>query len=86
MKIVYGKQFLHSAGLLPRHLQKKLDTLVSLLELDAFHPLLHTKPLAGELKGWFSFRITRDWRAIFYFMNERTIQLSEVAHRKDIYR
>ena len=86
MKVVYGKQFLHSAELLPRHLQRKLDEFALLLEGDPFHPLLHTKPLVGELKGWFSFRITRDWRVIFYFIDEHTIQLLKVAHRKDIYR
>lgn len=86
MRVIYGKWFFRSAELLPPHLQRKLDDLIYFLESDPFHHLLHTKPLAGELKSLFSFRITRDWRVIFYFIDDHAIQLLKVAHRKDIYR
>src|SRR3990167_8380347 len=51
-----------------------------------FHQLLHAKSLTGSLAGFYSFRITRDWRVIFQFVNPQTIKLIEAAHRKDIYR
>lgn len=83
--IIYGQQFLESARKLPEAKQKKLIKLVSVLQHNPFHPLLHAKSLAGELAGLYSFRITRDWRVIFQFIETDTIRLIEVGHRKDIY-
>ena len=86
MKIVYSKDFVKLASKLPKQIQSKLDGLVGLLAQDPFHPLLHSKPLSRELSMTYSFRITRDWRAIYYFENTETIKLLKVGNRKDIYR
>lgn len=84
--VVYGNNFLKSAAKLPPFQQEKLANLIEVLKSQPFSSLLHTKPLAGELAGYFSFRITCEWRVIFQFLNPRTIQLINVAHRKNIYR
>ena len=84
--IVYSSNFLISAERLPRNIRRKLARLIILLQKKPFFSLLHTKPLSGELAGLFSFRITRDWRVMFQFLNPRAIQLLRVAHRKDMYR
>lgn len=86
MKIVYGDAFLKSAAKLPIAQQRKLDSLVSLCTDNPFNSKLHTKRLTGSLKGFLSFRITRDWRVVFQFLDAETIQLLRVAHRRDIYR
>jgi len=86
MRIVYSNDFLKSAKRLPKPIQKKLADSLEILQNNPFHPKIHTKPLVGRLKGFYSFRITRDWRVIFIFLNSETISLIEVAHRKDIYR
>lgn len=86
MQIVYDKGFLKGIKILPKNIQEKLAYLLELLQKNPFAPLLHTKRLSGELAGMFSFRITRDWRVIFYFQDPEIIQLLKVAHRKDIYR
>jgi len=83
--VVYGKAFLKSARKLPSHQQKKLADIIPTLQKNPFHPVLHTKPLSGPLSGLYSFRITRDWRVIFQFVNTDTIKLLLVGHRKDIY-
>ena len=83
--IVYGKSFLKSAGRLPSSQQKKLADLIPVLQKNPFHPLLHTKSLSGSLSGLYSFRITRDWRVIFQFVDTNTLKLLLVGHRKDIY-
>lgn len=44
---------------------------------------LHTKRIK-ELKGVYSFRITRRYRVLFYFRNDDAIFFS-IGHRKDIY-
>jgi len=86
MKIVYSDAFLKSAAKLPLNKQKKLDQLLTMCAENPFDPRLHTKRLVGSLHGFLSFRITRDWRALFQFNNADTIQMLRVAHRKDIYR
>jgi len=85
MTITYGKSFLKSAKKLPFQQQKKLADLISLLQKNPFNSLLHTKSLSGPLSGLYSFKITRDWRVIFQFLDENTIKLLLVGHRKDIY-
>jgi addiction module RelE/StbE family toxin len=86
MRLVYSKDFLKQAAKLPKEAQRKLDKLIGLLASDPFHPLLHSKPLSGELSMTYSFRITRDWRVIFYFEDKETIKLLKVGNRKDVYR
>ncbi len=83
--VVYGKSFLRSARKLPSLQQKKLANLIFTLQKNPFHPSLHTKSLSGHLSGLYSFRITRDWRVIFQFVDTNTIKLLLVGHRKDIY-
>lgn len=86
MKIIYSKDFIKSAKSISRPLQRKLSILLELLKENPFHSKLHTKPLIGELRGFYSFRITRDWRVIFKFFDFETIFLIDVNHRKDIYK
>lgn len=86
IRVVYGGDFLKLARRLNKKLQKKLANSIITLRRNPFNSSLHTKNLSGKLSGFFSFRITRDWRVIFQFLDSETVRLVEVAHRKDIYR
>ncbi|MBU4332505.1 type II toxin-antitoxin system YoeB family toxin [Patescibacteria group bacterium] len=86
VKLVYGKKFLKSAKKLPKEQREKLAELLEVFENNPFNPILHSKALARELIGFYSFRITRDWRVIFRFITAFEIQLIIAGHRKDIYR
>jgi len=86
MKIVYDKLFLKQASKLPKQTSEKLADLLLIFEENPFSAFLHTKQLSGKLNGFFSFRITRNWRVTFQFNDSHTIQLLDVKHRKDIYR
>jgi len=86
LKIVYHSHFLKSARKLPQAQRLKLSTLIEHLQKNPYNPLLHTKHLSSPLLGLLSFRITRDWRVIFRFIDESTVQLIDTAHRRDIYR
>lgn len=86
IKIIYGNPFIKSAKKLPVELQKKLASLLEILSINPFHPQLRSKPLTGELTGFYSFRITREYRVIFQFIQVDEIKLIKVGHRKDIYR
>lgn len=86
IEIVYHSQFLKDVRKLPKAQRIKLASLVDLLQINPYNPLLHTKHLSTPLLGLLSFRITRDWRVLFRFVNENTIQLVGVSHRSDAYR
>ena len=86
LEIVFHSQFERGARGLPELQQRKLAALIERLRKDPYDSLLHTKRLSPPLIGLFSFRITRDWRVLFRFVDERTIQLTQVAHRGDVYR
>jgi addiction module RelE/StbE family toxin len=81
--IVYGGVFVRSARKLPKKLKIKLAKLITLLQNNQS---LHTKYLSGKLAGLLSFRVTRDWRVVFKFIDSDRIQLIEIANRKDIYK
>ncbi|MFH1253670.1 MAG: hypothetical protein V1664_05100 [Candidatus Uhrbacteria bacterium] len=84
--LVYHQDFLSSIKKLPLSQKRKLTKLLEIVSSNPFHSLLHTKRLSGELTGILSFRISRDWRVLFRFLDHETIQLLIAAHRKDIYR
>ncbi len=86
MQLVYSAGFLKSLSRFPDKIQKKTASLLMILQNNPFHPLLHTKKLTGALAGFFSFRITRDYRIIFEFADPNTIRLIRAANRKEIYR
>lgn len=84
--LVYTNSFLKSARELPKPQQNKLAELLEILQEKPFGPKLHTKSLTGPLTGFYSFRITRDWRVIFQFLTPDKIKVIELGHRKDIYK
>lgn len=86
IEILYGSRFWKQARTLPKAQQEKLALLIPLLQNNPFDSLLHTKRLDPPLDGTLAFRITRDWRVQFRFIDGTSIQLMNVKHRKDIYR
>lgn len=71
ISLIYSKDFLKSVRKLPKNLQVKLSKQLELIQQNPFHSLSHTKSLTGQLVGFYSFRITRDWRVIFNFKVQR---------------
>ncbi|OGZ65981.1 MAG: hypothetical protein A3C50_03085 [Candidatus Staskawiczbacteria bacterium RIFCSPHIGHO2_02_FULL_43_16] len=86
IRVVFHPKFRKFAKKLPQPQADRLAVLIETLQEDPFHSSLHTKKLGGELAGLFSFRITRDWRVLFKFIEDQTIQLLRIDHRKDVYR
>ncbi len=86
MRLEFEKEFEREAGKLPLQTQERLAAALDLLFQNPFDSRLHTKPLSGVLSGIFSFRIGRDYRALFRFVDTRVIMLMRVKHRRYIYR
>ena len=83
--ITYGPKFRKSSSKLENKELERLAGLLKCLAVDTYHPLLHTKHLTGPLEGLLSFRIGRDYRCIFRILNDKTVFLLEISHRKNIY-
>lgn len=86
MKILLDSRIIEDTKKLPKKIQEKLARLLEILQNNPFHPLLHSKKLTGDLIGFLSFRITQEWRVVFYFQNIDTIKIVKIGHRKDIYK
>ncbi|MBI4592569.1 type II toxin-antitoxin system RelE/ParE family toxin [Candidatus Uhrbacteria bacterium] len=86
IRVQYDRAFLKAVKKLPVKTQQRLAETIVTLQENPFHPTLHTKRLSGSLTGTLSYRVTRDYRVTFLFLDESTIQLLAVDHRKDIYR
>ena len=84
--ILFGDGFFNSVKKLVKSIAIKINSQLSFLQQDPFHAKLHTKPLHGNLAGFYSFRVGRDYRIIFKFIGNKTILLVVVAHRREVYR
>jgi addiction module RelE/StbE family toxin len=86
VRVLYDKSFLKSAKKLPNTEQSVLfEKIKEIQDHGISYQTLHTKSLSGKLSGFYSFRLNRNYRCLFHFMNQDVILLDEVAHRKDIY-
>lgn len=86
VRVYYSDRFRKSAKRLNKKQQAQLARLVVLLKENPFNPVFHTKSLSGRLTGIYSFRTTREYRALFRFLSPEEILLMDVGDRKDIYR
>jgi len=84
-EIFYDQNFLKDVRHFPIETQEKLSELIEILREDAFDKHLHTKPLSAPLQGFFSFRITRDYRVAFKFSDVHMVQLLLADRRDKIY-
>lgn len=84
--LVFGNNFLASARKLEKRVRAQLQKCLKIFCKEPFHPMLHTKPLTGKLAGFYSFRVSNDFRTIFQFAQDKAIILLRVKHRKDVYK
>jgi mRNA-degrading endonuclease RelE of RelBE toxin-antitoxin system len=84
MVIHKTRDFINEFEKLPsetKRLYRKQEVIFKANWLD---PRLHIKRIK-ELRGVYSFRITRRYRVLFYFQDTNAVFFS-VGHRRDIYR
>jgi len=75
--------FVREFAKLPTEIKRLYHKQEAIFKINWLDPRLHTKRVK-ELKGVYSFRITRRYRVLFYFRGEEAIFFS-IGHRKDIY-
>lgn len=85
MRVVKTLEFERSLRKLPREIGRVCGRQEERLCADVRDPRLHLKKLHG-LDGVYSFRVTRSYRALFFFDSAGDIILFEIDDRKDVYR
>lgn len=85
MTLFYAKEFIRMLERLPAGIRTLYLRQEQVLRENWRDPRLHLKQMKGKLIT-FSFRITRSYRAFFYFRASDAITLYAVGHRKDIQR
>lgn len=83
--IIYAPEFLRRFEELPASVQKKAEKRERVFREDPFHHSLKTEKLQPKQKGYWSFRIDRDYRIVFRFERE-TIYFLTCGHHSWIYR
>lgn len=79
------KNYRKSATQLPKNIKLFLSKQERFLSKDIFYPKLHTKKLQGfDPDLVYSFRITREYRALFRIQDSDII-LFAIGHRKEVY-
>lgn len=84
MTIVKTPKFNKKFELLPARIRQLFFKQETIFETNWLDPRLHAKRMKEE-SGVYSFRITRQYRVLFYFSSGDAVFFS-VGHRKDIYR
>lgn len=85
MTIIPTDDFKRSAANLPIEIRQLCAIQFHRFSQDHNDPRLHIKKVRS-LKGIFSLRITRRYRAFFYFQNRDIAIFFDIDHRKDSYR
>lgn len=85
MNVAFTKEFVKMLGKLPQDIRGLYLKQEEIFKNDWRDPRLHLKKL-GSKPITFSFRITRAYRAFFYFRAFDAVILYAVGHRKDIHR
>lgn len=85
MKILYADEFRNRFRRLPLRIRKIFHKQEERFKKDWRDPRLHIKKLSDHPFP-FSFRITRNYRALFLFVEEDTALFATIGHRKDSYR
>lgn len=85
MIVIHTANFDRLCGKLPKDVQRLFHIQEKRFLNNWRDVRLHTKKLHG-LEEVFSFRVTRNWRVLFYFQNPTITIFFEIDNRKDIYR
>lgn len=84
MKIVYAEEFYKKFKKLPAEIKDNYKKQEAIFKQNWRDSRLHIKKLKGHPMP-FSFRITRNYRVLFAFVDKDTALFATIGHRKDSY-
>lgn len=85
MDIIETTDFKKNLNKLPKDMRRLYNVQSARFIQNWKDPRLHVKKVK-DLEKAFSFRVTRRYRAFFYFQNPETVIFFTIDHRKEVYR
>lgn len=85
MRILSSSEFEKRYHRLPSDIQDKTKKQLEFLKIDMHYPSLHTEKLAPKSKEIWSFRVDRNFRVLFRFVDPDQILLMTVGSHDWIY-
>jgi mRNA-degrading endonuclease YafQ of YafQ-DinJ toxin-antitoxin module len=85
MKIARSKRFQKQYNKLPAKIQKQFTERLKLYVVEETHCLLHAHSLTGKYKGYQSFNVNADVRAVFVFKGKTTLYFSAIDSHSELY-
>lgn len=86
MKVGASSRFLKKAKRLSKPEQDELDKRIAWFQKDHKDQRLKTHALTGNLKGNFSFSITRGKRIVFIVIDKNKALFVDIGPHEDVYR
>ena len=86
VEIIVTKEFENNYKLLPESIKKKAEQKEKIFRINPFNPVLKTEKLYPKEKGYYSFRIDRNYRIIFKFLEKNKVLFLTVGHHNWVYK
>lgn len=78
---IFIKQFIRLSSKIQNQFQARLKLWLA----EPNHSQLHTHPLVGSYAGYWSFNVTGDIRALYYFEGETVVVFAFIGKHSQLY-
>ena len=78
-RVDIADRFTRNFPRLPERIKKLARKKHHLFQEDAFHPLLRTHKLSGELKEDWAYSVNQQYRVHFYFVDDHTVVYLDIG-------
>jgi len=85
MIITFSKEFRKEYKKLPKKIQKKVSNRIELFFENQNHPQLNNHRLHGEYKNYYRINVTGDIRAIYEFLDKKTLFFVKIGTHTQLY-
>ncbi|MFH1656580.1 MAG: type II toxin-antitoxin system mRNA interferase toxin, RelE/StbE family [Candidatus Nealsonbacteria bacterium] len=85
-EILVTEEFKKRYRKLPFHIQKKAEKKEEVFYKNPFNPLLHIEKFEPKRKEVWSFRIDKEYRILFKFVNSNKVIFMTCGHHNWVYR
>ncbi len=86
LQIIVTDEFSKRYKLLPSIIQKKAEKQEKLFRQNPFYPSLHTEKLEPKGKQIWSFRVDKNYRVLFRFVEKHTVAFLTVGIHDWVYK
>jgi len=85
MIIDFHRNFKKRYKKIPVKVRVQFDKRLLLFQNDSFHSLLGNHSLSGDRDGQWSINVTGDWRALYIWMDSKTVLFLDIDKHSNLY-